>query len=543
MTVDLVNKLIEGKEDEHCEFKEAKNSFNFDDLCRYCVGLANERGGKLILGVTNKRPRKVVGTAAYHNVEDTAHRLLQSVKMRVEIEPVAHPDGRVLIFHIPPRPVGYPLHYEGAYLMRSGESLVPMSSDQLRRIYNEARGIDFSAEICPDATVNDLDPAALAVFRDRWHKKTGNSTILEMSDEQLLEDSELTVDGKITYAGLILLGTRKALGRYLAQAEVILEYRSAEGQIASSQRFEFRQGFLAMHDELWNQINVRNDVTSVRDGLFRRDIPAFNEDAVREAVLNAVCHRDYQLGGSVFVRQYPRRLQISSPGGLPDGITPENILQKQSPRNRRLAEACAKCGLVERSGQGMDRIFDASLREGKGLPDFTGTGEHEVVLTMRGEVIDDRFLQLLDLAEKYNISLNVYHLVVLDMIRQSEAPPPEARHLVDHLIAIGLLERVGKGRQRHLVLSRGMYRYLGEPGTYTRYAGLDRETNKELILKHIRDSGGRGAALSEFRQVLPQLTEPQVRHMVYELRDEGKVRLVGWSGSARWHLAIDVKEE
>lgn len=165
-----------------------------------------------------------------------------------------------------------------------------------------------------------------------------------MTDQQLLEDSKLSIDGELTVAALILLGTRKALGVHLPQCEVIMEYRSMEGQIAASQRHEFRQGFLLFHDELWNSINIRNEVVSVRDGLFRSDIPTFNEDAVREAVLNAICHRDYRIGGSVFVRQFPRRLEISSPGGFPEGITPDNILRKQSPRNRRLAEACSKCG-------------------------------------------------------------------------------------------------------------------------------------------------------------------------------------------------------
>ncbi len=230
---------------------------------------------------------------------------------------------------------------------------------------------------------------------------------------------------------------------------------------------------------------MRNDVKSVRDGLFRRDIPAFNEDAVREAILNAICHRDYWLGGSVFVRQYPARLEIVSPGGFPPGVTPENVLKRQSPRNRRLAEACGRCGLVERSGQGMDRIYDSALREGKARPQFTGTDDFQVALTMRGEVIDPRFLRLLDVAQQHGIVLNLDHLIVLDHIRHGAAPTPDMEDCVRHLVQIGLIERVGTGRASKLILSRGMYLTLGEPGTYTRYVGLDRETNKQLIIKHM----------------------------------------------------------
>jgi ATP-dependent DNA helicase RecG len=139
----------------------------------------------------------------------------------------------------------------------------------------------------------------------------------------------------VTYAALALLGTRQALGQYLAQAEVIFEYRSSEASGPANQREEVREGFLLFFDRLWEWVNRRNDKQHYQDGLFMMDIPTFNEGAIREALLNAVAHRDYRLAGSVFVRQFPRRIEIVSPGGLPQGITLENILDRQLPRNRR----------------------------------------------------------------------------------------------------------------------------------------------------------------------------------------------------------------
>ncbi|MCW3098027.1 MAG: putative transcriptional regulator [Chthonomonadaceae bacterium] len=536
MNVADIDRLLLADENERCEFKEAKTTFRQDRLMEYCTALANELGGILVLGITDAKPRSVVGTSTFQNLEDTKHNLLNTLRLRVEAEEIAHPDGRVIVFSVPSRPVGMPLHIDGRYLMRSGESLVPMSADHLQRIFAES-GPDFSAEVCKAASVTDLDTGAIEVFRGRWLGKSGNAAVAEMSTSQLLEDSELSIDGDITYAALILLGKRSALGRYLPNAEVILEYRAEEGQIPFSRRFEYRQGFLSFHDDLWKHIDARNDIESIRDGLFRREIPAFNEDAVREAILNAVCHRDYRLGGSVFIRQYPTRLEVISPGGFPPGITPENILKRQSPRNRRLAEACGRCSLVERSGQGMDRIYASALREGKARPQFTGTDDFQVALTLRGEVIDPRFLRLLDMAQQHGARLDVDHLIVLDHIRQELSPTVEMEEYVRHLIQLGLLERIGKGRASKVILSRGMYTALGEPGAYTRYAGLDRETKKQLILQHIKTSGKQGAALKEFRQVLPQLTQMQVRHLVYELRLERKIELEGRTKNARWFLS------
>ena len=144
----------------------------------------------------------------------------------------------------------------------------------------------------------------------------------------------------------------------MAQAETIFEYRSRSATIPYEQRVEFKRGFLLYFDKLWETINLRNEVFQYTDGLLRFEIPAINEAVAREAILNAITHRDYRLSGSIFIRQFPKRLEIVSPGGLPPGITVENLLWRQAPRNRRLAEVFAKCGLVERAGQGANRMFE-----------------------------------------------------------------------------------------------------------------------------------------------------------------------------------------
>ena len=326
--------LVNAREDEHLEFKKAKTKYDFETLVKYCVALANEGGGKVILGVTDKLPRRVVGSLAFLNIEKTKADLIERLRLRVDVEEIQHPDGRVLVFQIPARPIGMPINFKGSYWMRGGESLVPMTPDQLKRIFAEA-GHDFSSEICTPAQLDDLDPTAVDVLRQLWQRKSPDQDILTRPVEQLLTDAELLVDGKVTYAALILLGTRKALGKYLAQAELIFEYRSNELPGPATERREFRQGFLPVLDDIWRLINQRNDLEHYQQGLFIWDVPTFNEGVLREAVLNAVSHRDYRHGGSIFIRQYPRRIEIVSPGGFPAGITPENILRQQYPRNRQ----------------------------------------------------------------------------------------------------------------------------------------------------------------------------------------------------------------
>ena len=383
--VEKLQKWLDAKEDEHLECKEAKTNFHFETLVKYCVALANEVGGKMILGVTDKLPRTVVGSQAFLNLERTKAGLIEQLRLRVDVEEIQHPDGRVLVFQVPSRPIGMTIQYEGAYWMRGGQDLVPMTPDVLQRIFAEA-GPDFSAEICTLARLDDLDPAALEVLRRLWQRKSPDQDIATRPMDRLLADAELVVNGRMTYAALILLGKREALGRHLAQAEAIFEYRSNEAPGPAADRHEFRQGFLLVLDEIWRLVNLRNDLQHFQQRFFVWDVPTFSERVVREAVLNAVSHRDYRHSGSVFVRQYPRRIEIVSPGGFPPGITPENILRQQNPRNRRIAEVLGKCGLVERAGQGFDLIFRECIRQSKPLPDFSHTDAHFVWLTLHGEI-------------------------------------------------------------------------------------------------------------------------------------------------------------
>ena len=409
-----------------------------------------------------------------------------------------------------------------------------MTPDMLKRIFAES-GPDYSAEHCPKATVADLLPAAIEDFRARWIKKTDNQALARLNHEQLLTDAELLVDGHITFAALILFGSRVALGKHLAQAEVIFEYRSSEASIPFQQRLEFREGFFSFYDDLWKNINLRNDRQSYQDGLFRYDIPTFSEGVVREAILNAVGHRDYRLGSSVFVKQFSRHLEIINPGGFPSGITAENILDHQNPRNRRLAEAFAKCGLIERSGQGMNRIFEETIRQSKPLPDFTGSDEHHVRLILRGEVQNPAFIKFLEkVGDERLASFTTQDFLTLDFLQREQPVPSTLRSRLPALVNAGVVESIGRGRGTRYILSQSLHTHLGQKGEYTRRKGLDRETNKELLLKHITGSAQEGAKFEEFQQVLPALSRQQIATLLRELRATRKIHNLGVRKVARW---------
>lgn len=532
-TPDQFLALLAAPEGPRLEFKTAERHYEFDNLVKYCVALANEGGGQIILGVSDARPRTVVGTAAFAEPGRTEAGLHRALHQRIPMEEFQHEGRRVLIIHVPARLPGAAWNFEGRYFKRAGDELTVMSDTELRAIFAES-GPDFSAQ--PSAAVMaDLSPEALAEFRRRWARRSRLPRLEHCTDEEMLADAELLVDGHPCQAALILFGTRAALGRHLAQAEIVFEYRSSEASGPAADREEYREGFFLIHDALWRKINLRNDRQSYQEDFFRYDIPTFDEASIREAVLNAIAHRDYRLGGSIFIRQYARRLEIVSPGGFPPGITIENIADQQNPRNRRLAEALARAGLVERSGQGLNLMIENAIKQTKPLPDFSGSAAHEVRLIMAGTVQHPGFIRFLErLGDERLSRFSTHDYMALDAIQNDRRLTPALTSRLPGLIECGAVESQGRGKGTRYFLSRDLYASLGAPGTYTRRRGLDHETNKVLLLKHLASAGTAGAPLRELLQVLPALSRAHVKRLLQELAQEKRARLEGVTRGALW---------
>lgn len=535
-----IEELLNAKEGEQYQFKEAKRHFDAGEAARCCCALSNCGGGKLVFGITDQRPREVVGSEAFAQPERTRKGLIDKLRVMVDFRLYNQNGKRVLVFDVASRPLGLPVQVDGVAWWYEGDSLIPMPEEIRRKIYEEI-GTDFSGKICPSASFADLNETAIEAFRANWIKKSGNKRLSNLSQEQLLHDSEAITDEGVTYAALILFGKREALRKYLPQSEVIFEYKSSAASGPANQREELCVGFFAYFDFLWELINLRNDIQHYQEGLFLFDIPTFNERVVREAILNAVSHRNYQLAGSVFIRQYPDKLVIESPGGFPNGISLDNILDRQVPRNRRIAEILALCGLVERSGQGMNVIYETCIKEAKQLPDFTGTDNSFVCLSLNGLVLEKKMLSLINRIGNDRLeSLSTSDFLVINSLYHELPLNENLRHRLKQLTEMGIVEHIGRNKY---VLARSLYHAVGKAGVHTRIAGLDRETNKELLLKHLREKGKEGTPFRELQQVLPGHNRGQLQALLRTLRKENRAYCIGKTSAALWFAGSPPPEE
>ena len=225
---------------------------------------------------------------------------------------------------------------------------------------------------------------------------------------------------------------------------------------------------------------------------------------------------------------------VESPGGLPFGITLDNILDRQPPRNRRIAEILSLCGMVERSGQGMNLMFELSVQEAKPLPDFTGTDDFFVSVTLNGLILDKAMLSVINrISERGAELLSTEDFLVIDALYHERPLNEKMKSRLNRLIEMGIVEHIGR---KKYVLARSLYAATGKTGVHTRHVGLDRDTNKELLLKHIRQNNEVGTPFKELQQVLPGLNRNQIQVLMRELKEDGKVVCKGKTSAARWFI-------
>lgn len=380
--IDLWRKTL--SEHQRLEFKEAKNQFDFGRLQQYCVALANEGGGTLVLGVADKAPRPIVGSRAFPNTVKTAEDLFQATGFRIDVEAVAHADGRVLVFHIPSRPRGTAYHIDGKYLMRAGEALVPMSEDQLRRIFAEGEP-DWLEEYSvtgQDAqqVVELLDTQTFFELLKLPYPSDRAGALDRLVRERLVD--ELGGAYAIRRLGALLLARRLEdfpdIARKAPRVVVYTGISKLETRLDRTGTKGYAVGFQGLVQFVMNQL-PQNEV--IEDAL-RKAVKLVPEVVVRELTANALIHQDLGVGGaSVMIEVYASRVEFSNPG---EPIVPvERFIDGYQSRNERLADLMRRFGICEEKSSGIDQVIHATEVYQLPAPDFRA-GHRRTFVTLYG---------------------------------------------------------------------------------------------------------------------------------------------------------------
>jgi ATP-dependent DNA helicase RecG len=378
---DLEQWLVAPREGEHLEFKEAKTQFDNDKLFAYCVALANENGGSLVLGVCDKHPRRVVGTQAFREPVGIQTKLLAKLRFRVEVQELQHPDGRVVVFTCPSRPRGTAYQLDGAYMMRSGDQLVPMTEDRLRRIFDEGK-VDWPLRAArtgcsADEVIALLDAQGYFDLRKQPYPTTREGVLERFKDEKLT-----LPDGggwAITNLGAMLFAKRLDDFDTLARKAARVVVYEGTGKLQTKLDQPGSRGYAVGFSGLLEFINSQVPANEVIEHALRREVKMFPEPALRELVANALVHQDFEEHGtSMMVELYADRIEISNPG-LP--IVPtERFIDGYRSRNERLASLMRRLGVCEEKGSGVDKVIAMVEAFQLPAPDFRTSDRRTVAV-------------------------------------------------------------------------------------------------------------------------------------------------------------------
>lgn len=543
--------------EDHVEFKKGEggnvsyNGANKDNpkerrkcILGYVVALCNEGGGLLVIGMHDDFPHKVVGTKQSENaigqLESNIYRDLGIRPYIYELyEDETTKTGRVLVIQVPPRPIGKIFKFEDVALMRVGEELKPMDDKTYISIIQEQEP-DFSEQFCEGVTLKDLDEEAINILKEKYALKQKNPSFRTLSHQQALSDLKLVQGDKLTNAAVLLLGKEDVIDRIFPQAKVSLEFRNIETQIPFDSRKIFGKPFYKLIDELWETINHRNGIVPIQEGAYigLTGIPFFNEEVIREAINNAFAHRDYRRASEIVIKMYPHRIDIINAGGFPQGVTLDNLLTVSStPRNRLLADVLSKTGIVERSGQGVDKIFFHTLAEGKPEPDYSRTDDFSVTAILYSYVKEMGFALFIQTVQKElpeTEKLSVFDILTLCKIRDGERKQIN-KDIAKRLEAINCIEKHGKTNAQYYTLPRRYYELAGKTADYSMITDWNAEQVMAVLGPYLQKYGK--AKKSDIVKIVGNhISEKQLRNYLDQLKSIDFIKTEGERGQMVYML-------
>ena len=567
MTPEALRKLINDGETLDVEFKgEASRPLSDNDLVEAVVCLSNRSGdsGYLLIGVeddgriTGARPRHEAGHTDIARLQALiANRTRPSTSVRAAI--VQLEEHEILTIEIPAArsPVGTA---DGKYLRRAlgGDgkpACVPFAFHEMQARQADRGVLDYAALVIPGAEWSDLDPLEIERFRRSIRESSGrgDGSLLELSDVELtkaLGAVEANHDTRaIRILALLLFGREDALRRYIPTHEIAFQVMSG---IDVEVNDMFRWPLLRSMQEIESRIRARNREQEVMVGMLRVAVPNYPPRAVREAIANALIHRDYSRIGAVHVQWHTDHFEVSSPGGFPEGVRLDNLLvTPPRPRNPLLADAFKRAGIVERTGRGIDTIYFEQLRSGRPSPSYERSTELSVVLVLPGGEANLEFASLVAEQSQAEAPLNLDELLILNelwmerrlplqsLARTIQKPESEARSLVQRLIERGLIEGRGEARGRTYHLSAATYRRLGRKAAYVRQRGFEPLQQEQMVLQY---AGRHGRITRGEVSELCQISGDQAKTLLKRLADRDLLILHGSRKGAYYTIKDDTSQ-
>lgn len=555
MDLSELRRLVNRGESLNVEFKgESRGPLPDDVLVEAAVCMANRPSagrGWVLLGVEDdgtmsgaaRRPGPWPPLPASLQAL-VANRTSPSLSVAVHVVPIEA--GRCVVAFEVPAQARFVGTTAGKFVRRvlgpdGRPSCRPCTGEELATLLGDRGALDWSSQVVAGVRWRDLDPLEFERFRKRVRQSQGrgDAALAKLDDLRLAQALGAVARGnpptEVRALGVLLFGHEEVVRTVVPSHEVAFQVLD-DGRTVSVNDF-FRTPLLRVVEEIEARFRARNAETEMAAGMFRIGIPDYAEAAFREAVANALVHRDYRRLGAVHIQWRKDRIQISSPGGFPVGVNLRNLLSVEPhPRNPALADAMKRAGVVERTGRGIDTIFFEQLRFGRPAPSYDSSTDDTVVVRLPGGAANVEFVRMVIESEQAARPFSVEDLLLLnrlweertltveDASKAAHLSRSEARARLAQLLETGLIEARGDGTSRTFHLSAGIYRGLGAKSAYVRQHGFEPLQQRQMVLQFVAKHGRiTRAEVAE----LCKLASSQARNLLAKLTQEGRLQMRG----------------
>ena len=527
------------------EFKSDVKCYSDHDLIEEIVGMANTVGGILYLGVeddgtitgVHKKHKDAIGVTAL-----IANSTVPPISVRAEI--ITEEDRDILKIEIP-RSRGVVSTTSGKILRRrlkldGSPEVIPMYPYEIPSRLSELGMLDYSAQPLPGATLEDFDPNQRVRLRKIIQSRQGGEkTLLALPDDELDIALHFVTDvaGKYvpTVTGMLLIGKEDRIAELIPTARAC--FQVLEGTAIRINE-DSTKCLLELFETYETYIKAWNPERETEYGLFRIPIPEFDWAAFREGLVNAFCHRDYTMLGAVRVLIDDEGMTISNPGGFIDGVNLKNLLTVEPHgRNPALADAMKRIGLAEKTGRGIDRIFEGSIVYGRPWPDYSESTSRNIKLFIQRAKADLPFAKFVaDEQNRQGRSLSIYTLMILSVlynekrstidriVEMTNLSENKVRSAMEIMVEYGLVEASGRGKNRSYILGKKIYRENDEAIQYVRQTDIDSIQYPELVMKLAHTQNGI-ISKQDVTELL-NVTPTQAYTIIKKLQNEGKLERI-----------------
>lgn len=531
---------IPQKESLTVEFKSDRKCLSDSDIIDAVVGLANTEGGTLYLGVEDNS----TVTGLHTNHDDclkmsvlVANRTVPSVSARIDMVEI---NGfQVMVFEVA-KSRSIVATAGGKVLKRrlkaNGEpENVPMFPYEYSSRLADLGNLDFSRKALLEVTLDDFDENEIKRLRKTIELRSGERSLLELPDEELFRSLAMVtdIDGRLapTVTGMLLVGKEESIAKHLPTAQAA--FQVLEGTNVRINEL-LRKPLIAIFDFFEQMIKPWNPEKEMDFGLLRIPIPEFEPRAFREALINAFSHRDYTILQMTRVLIDDDGLTISNPGSFVEGVDLKNLISADPHgRNPALADALKRIGLAERTGRGIDRIFEGSIIYGRPLPDYSESNENSVKVFIARGLPDITFYKMIkDEQNRLGKSFSINQLLVLSLLRSykklllselqelTNITEIKLKAILVRLEESGLVESVPNGRGKAYILSAKVYKADNKSIAYVRQTKIDKIKYPELVLKLVETQGE--ITVRDVTELL-NITDSQARYLLNKMIEQGKL--------------------